>query len=210
MNTLKKIKEYLPYIVIAFLVGYVVLLQECDNSTSTKVKTVTKIDSTTVDSLEEEIQYLKSLPPETTKVKVTVPAEPETVYTAPDGTKVKQYTSTYTDSLITAEWTTGLTGSLRYQDFEYSLHHRPVIKRTVTKYQTQYRTTTKTITKQPNPYLSVGLEVGGNQRLFMASPSISWTTSKGNRYWLKYGIMHDAVLIGGEVPIRLKGNSFIF
>lgn len=206
------IKKYLPYLVIGVLLIYVVFLKECsgpDQDVKTTVTEETTIDSTTVDSLTKRITYLESLPPETTKVEVPIPTLPDTVYKDSSGADVKEYTSTHTDSVITAEWTIGITGDFKYQDFEYSLHHRPVVRETKTKYVTKYQTTTRTIEKtlQPNPYLSVGLEVGGNKDLFMASPTVSWTTSKGNSYHFKYDVINEAYMVGFKVPIRLRKIS---
>lgn len=207
-----KIKKYLPYLVIGILLIYVVFLKECsgpDQTIKTTVTETTKLDSTTVDSLTKRIEYLESLPPETTRVEVPIPTEPDTVYTESDGTSVKEYTSMHTDSVITATWTTGLTGTLKYQDFSYTLHHRPVVRETKTKYVTKYRTTTRTIEKtlEPNPYLSLGLEVGGNRDLFLAAPTVSWTTSQGNRYHFKYDVINEAYMVGFSVPVRLRKIS---
>lgn len=190
--------------VLLILIGF----NRCgSNEVKVETKTETVIDSTKVDSLKEEITYLKSLPPDTVREKVPIPTEPETVVTKPDGTKVKEYKSTYSDSVISASWTTGLTGSLRYQNFQYNLHHRPVTKQIVTKTETVYRTkkVETTITKQQGGYLAVGGDIG-HSRLTnsVGSIQIRYQAKDGYSYHARYDPLLDAYYIGGTIPIRIK------
>lgn len=205
----KNIKNKIPWLLIGILILYVVFLRECkvtsDREPQVTEKTV--VDSTVVDSLTKRVEYLENLPPETVRVQVEVPTEPDTVRILPDNTKIKEYTSHYKDSVISATWHLGITGNLKSQEFEYILKARPFVKETVTRRFTEYRTTTREIIHQPNPYLSVGLEAGVGYDYFSASPILQWTTSKGTSYHVKYDLINRGVLIGFKHPIRLRNIS---
>lgn len=203
-------KQHFVYLAVVALLLVFIGFNRCgkeDEKVETETKTV--VDSSTVDSLQEQIEYLKSVPPETVSTTIEVPTEPETVVVAEDGTRVKEYRSTYKDSILSASWTTGLTGSLRYQDFSYAIHRKSVIEKTITKVRTVYRTkeTTTTITKQTGGFLAIGGDVGYSK----VSPSIGsiqirYQAKDGYSYHGRYDPFLDAYYIGGTIPIRTGIN----
>lgn len=200
-------KKHIPYLAVVLILLIVVGFNRCSENTEPKVTVKTTIDSTVVDSLTERIQYLESLPPETTHVEVQVPSEPDTVYQDTSGATIREFTSMHTDSVITAFWTTGVEGFLRYQDFNYTLHHRPVIRETVTKYLTKYRTREITIERQLGGFLAFGGSIGVSPNQgFLYEGELRYQAKDGYSYHARYLRLPngEAIMLGLTIPIRIK------
>jgi len=180
--------EYLPYFVIGILFLYIVYLKEFSTTTPPVVETE-------IDTLVVRDTLYQTLPPDTVRVSVPVTSY-DTVYV--DGIEIKEYTTYHSDIKISASWTTGVIGELKYQDFEYTLLKTPVITNTV------YINTNRYVTKEKEvspSYLSVGFEFGGNETMFTVAPSLIYTSQKRNTYFIKYDLMHNAYYLGLTTPL---------
>ena len=180
--------EYLPYFVIGILFLYIVYLKEFSTTTPPVVETE-------IDTLVVRDTLYQTLPSDTVRVSVPVTSY-DTVYV--DGIEIKEYTTYHSDIKISASWTTGVIGELKYQDFEYTLLKTPVITNTV------YINTNRYVTKEKEvspSYLSVGFEFGGNETMFTAAPSLIYTSQKRNTYFIKYDLMHNAYYLGLTTPL---------
>lgn len=198
-------KHLIPYIVIAGLLVYIFGVKSCDTP-----DTITTIDTdstsvTTVDSLQVVIDSLETLPPDTVYAD-TVIVDSTTSDTTEDGSVINTIHSSYSDSLITARWVSVVAGQLIDQEFSYITAARPILRRTITKYVTTTNTITTTVTKtkQPGPYLSAGLLVGGNQEQFLLAPQLGYTVRNGTQITVGYDLINEAPLVGVHVKISLR------
>jgi len=204
-------KHHLIYLGVIVLLVVIVGFNRCSNDTTTSVETETstEIDSTVVDSLTSRIQYLESLPPDTIRVKPEVDSVKQTEDTTDTGKKIKEYNSSYSDSLITARWSIRIAGTLVDQDFEYIPRATPVVRETKYKYQTRYLTTTNTttITKQTGGFLAVGGSVGASPTGLLYEVQLRYQAKDGYSYHAQYTQLptgHNAVMVGLTIPIRLR------
>lgn len=197
-------KKHFIYLGVIALLLVVISINRC-SSQKPKVVTHTKVDSTTVDSLTKRIKKLEDVPPETVRVTVEVPSTPDTVYKDKDGATVREFTSIYTDSVISASWQTGTTGWLKYQDFQYTLKRRPTYYRETTKYITKYRTTTRTVTKRIGGFLSIGGDIGYSPLTnSLGSVELRYQAKDGYSYHIRYDPFTEGKYIGITIPIRLN------
>jgi len=181
--------EYLPYFVIGILFLYIVYLKEFAPPPPIPV------GDTEVDTLVVTDTLYQDLPTDTVEVSVTI-VKYDTIYV--DGVEIKEYTSHHNDNRISASWTTGVIGELKYQNFAYSLLKTPVINNTVYIRTKNYVIREKEVSPS---YLSVGFEFGGNETMFTAAPSLIYTSQKRNTYFIKYDLMHNAYYLGLTTPL---------
>lgn len=190
----------LTYVLIGLLViiGGVSIYQYFNPRYIETTKTVTTLDSTKVDSLESVIQYLESIPPETTTVEVKIPVPVET-----DSTYI--YSIPYSDSLMTARWEIESYGEL--VDFHYEYYYRYQAVREVTnRYsETRFLTTTTTITrtKKPNAYLSLGMLLNSAPELTV-SPMVTYTLSNGQTIGGAYNLQDGSFSVIYTHPLRFR------
>lgn len=188
--------------IIAILLGYIIFLHSCHlPDIEQSIETTTKKHTEVVDSLGKEISYWKSIPADTIRDTVDVPV-PTPVYV--DGDTLNEYTSAYSDSLISARWTQQIAGELKNQEFEYFLKRQQVTE--LTKYRTKTVTTEtlKVITNtiQPKGYVSIGGFAGYASDELMYGPSLSYTDNKQSTYFINYDLNNGGIV--GGIRIRLK------
>lgn len=163
------------------------------------VKEVTVVDSTKIDSLQQRVQYLESIPPDTTVVEIPIPTP-----TIEDS--IYKYTFPFRDSLISSVTRVWAKDEITDYEFEYYYHARAVNKVTNTITETVHLTTTKTITKtkQSRAYLSAGLEVGINPQFNSVSPKVSYTMQDGQTFSFRYDVLNQGYYVSYQRSIRFK------
>lgn len=190
----------ITYVLIGLLalIGGISVYQYVNPRYIETTKTVTTLDSTAVDSLQSVIEYLESIPPETTTVKVEIPVPVET-----DSTYI--YTIPYSDSLMTAQWRVESYGEL--VDFHYEYYYRYQAVREVrnTFNETRYLTKVQTITrtKQPNAYLSLGIMLNSAPELTI-SPAVTYTLSGGQTFGGAYNLQDGSFSLIYTHPLRFR------
>ena len=178
MDILKFIKKLnIKTWLIIFLMGYIILLQECNNNENNE-KT-TKIDtvySTQIDSI-----YIVDTITITSHI-----ISRDTVYV--DNDTISVFKNRVEDEMLSGEITSYIDGTLIDQEFKY-----------VAKFP-QYIHTIDTvrITNTPKPVyrLYIGGEVGGAINTFNISPVIGYSSRKGNNYTYRYGLIDKTHNIG--------------
>ena len=146
------------------------------------------------------ITFVDSIPPpDTVYTEHLSISDPDTVYM--DSTIEKDntysyfrdYTTTYTDTLVDATVETTVQGFLVTQQFSYTPKYPMQINTTI-----RNRVTREIIRiPKPKPYVSVGLDVGGNRNGFtLAEPSIWYHKPNGNAFGVGYDITHRAPTLG--------------
>jgi len=197
-------KTHIPYLVVIIGLFIVIAINRCGDQSPTKTTTRVVSDSTVVDSLSRHIEYLESLPPDTFEVQVEIPQKPDTVYVDSTGLTINEYNTSHIDSLISAFWTTKLTGRLISQDFRYTIKNRHVVKEIITRHSTRTITVERTIKKQAGGFLAVGGEVGASPDQLSLSPIVRYQASDGYSYHYRYDVLTESHNVGITIPIRIK------
>ena len=119
-----------------------------------------------------------------------------------------EYTTTYSDSTITAKWTSVVDGYLESQDFEYLIKRRVVRERELTITQNITTLTTETITKvrAPQPYFTAGAEFTNLQSLSVGG---GYVTRNRYRIYYRYNLDLDAHTVGISIPIRFNLRTIL-
>ena len=170
-----------------------------------RVETITVVDSTVVDSLQQVINFWQTIAEEdrdTVKVEVPIP-----VPVVNDDSTFTYFTG-LSDSTLSINVTSNINGVgyLLSQDISY------IMKRTLVQQvdnrivESTFITTTieRTRTKKPNAYLSAGAEFSliGEQPSF--SPKLTYTNQKGETFGARYDIINDGVAFSYTRPIRFR------
>jgi hypothetical protein len=186
---MKNIK--LTYIVIAGLLIYILLLQECGGP-----KINIGGNGGTLDTLKHTTDTIRiahtdtiTLPADTHYVNVPI-ATPfilrDTIYISGerviDSTAI--YTNPYEDSLISGTITSEIDGVLIAQGFTYT----PKFPKYIIKTDTVTITNSTTVERKKMKLL-VGAEIGGTMNTFNISPIIDLQTKKGYMYGYRYGLV---------------------
>lgn len=198
--------KHIPYLVVITILLLIIGFNRCDTTKEPKIIERVIQDTTTVDSLVKRIEYLEALPPDTIKIKINIP-KPDSVYSNNEGDVIKKYTTSYTDSLIVARWTTQVLGELKSQDFEYVSKARYITKETVTKWLTRTKTIERTVEKQQRGFLAIGGSIGISDADILYEAELRFQAKDGYSYHLKYITMptvNEAVMIGITIPIKIK------
>lgn len=189
--------------IIAILCGYIIFLHSCHlPDVKQSVETTERTYESVVDSLGKEITYWKNVEPEVVRDTVEVPV-PKLVYV--NGDTLNEYTSAYTDSVITARWTQQIAGTLENQTFEYYLKRKQVTQQT--KYKIRTITTEREVritnTIQPKGYISVGGFAGHANNEWLYGPSVSYTDNNQSTYFINYNVNTGGVIGGVRVKLKL-------
>ena len=194
--------------IIAVLLGYIIFLHSCQIPTiEEKVVTTERHYETIIDSLGEELTYWKEVDPiivrDTIPIPVPTPVERE-------GETLNEYSSAYSDSVISARWIQQIAGELKSQEFEYFIKRQQITERTrhITRNIVTERETTITKTLQPKGYLSVGAFGGSINEQLVYGPSISYTTPNQQILFLNYDINNQGFTAGIRWKFNLSLNPF--
>lgn len=165
-----------------------------------EVETTTEIDSARVYE-----EYSEKIPPEdidTVFVTVEIPTP------TPLDEHRNSYTTSYSDSLIAASWTSIVEGRLESQEFEYFIKRRIVReeKLTLTHTITTVRTETITKVKNPKPYFTAGAEFTNLNTL---SLSAGYMTRSRYHFYYRHNLDLNSHSIGIQVPIRFNFKSLL-
>jgi len=208
-KTKRRIKRYsfstghIPFYVIAILLLYIGYLKyfECNQPTETTTVTETVLDSVKVDSLQQVISYLESLPPETIRVDIPVPVP--TTEDSTDAGVVRWYDTNYTDDFIAASWRSKVNGQLLEQLFEYVPKSQRVVETKTVINRDYFYSTTTTIERvyEPKAYLSAGGFTGFSADRIQLGPMFHITSSNQNIYTIQYDVLNSSVLIGGSFKL---------
>jgi hypothetical protein len=186
---MKNIK--LTYIVIAGLLIYILLLQECGGP-----KKHIGGNGGTIDTLQHITDTIRishidtiKLPADTHYVHVPINTPSilyDTIYI--QGERIVDttnlYTNTYEDSLLSGTIVSKVDGTLVDQNFTYV----PKFPKYIVKTDTVTINNTTVIEKKKTK-LFIGAELGGNQTFFNVSPIIDIQTKKGYMYGYRYGLV---------------------
>lgn len=206
-----EIKDYIIGILFSLVVGLGLWLSIEIRSTQEVNKTVTTDSSTSV------TRDTTQAPDTTRKIKADsirvdtvfkdtlIETETDTFKTKPDSqensefTKIRNYETTVSDSLIEGTIKTTVQGYLVDQNFEYTPQYP--LQVTVTKNTTIKRTVTKRL--QPKPYPSIGLEGSTDFKTLRGfRVTGSWTLSNGNRFKYGYNPVLKTHTIGFSYNLR--------
>jgi len=199
-------KYTIPIIVV--LLGYILFLHSCQIPTiEEKVITTEKHYETIIDSLGKELTYWRDVEPDTVRDTVAVPI-PTPIER--EGELLNEYTSAYSDSVISARWTQQIAGELRSQEFEYFLKRQQITERTryITRNIVTERETIITQTIQPRGYISIGGFGGIINEELVYGPSISYTTPNQQTLFFNYDINNQGFTAGIRWKFNLSLNPF--
>lgn len=194
-----EIKDYIIGILFSLVVGlglwlsYEVQPRESTTTINVDSSTVTTRDTTEAPDTSRTVDPDSIPEPDTTYLDTLIITKVDTFKTKPDSqenseyTKIRDYETTVSDSLISGVIKTTVQGYLVDQNLtytpEYPLQVRVNTRTTVTK------TVTKTL--KPKGYPSIGVEASTNLKTLTGKRITgSWTFSNGNR--ITYGF--DPVL----------------
>lgn len=150
-------------------------------------------------------------PPDTVYAEPLDIPDPDTVYIDTTNVNIdsteqldnnlyfRDYTTSYTDTLLDATIETTVQGFLINQELSYTPNYPIQINTTVTNRVVREITRTP----KPKPHISVGLDVGSNKDSFtLAKPSIWYYKPNGNAFGVGYDIVHRAPTIGIRYNLR--------
>ena len=187
---MKNIK--LTYIVIAGLLIYILLLQECGGPK----KYLKGLGGGSLDTLKHTTDTVRishtdtiTLPADTHYVQVPINTPyilHDTIYIQGqrqiDSTNI--YTNPYEDSLISGVITSEVDGLLLVQGFSYTPKFPKYIMKTDT-----ITINNNTVVERKKMKLLIGAEIGGTINTFNFSPIIDVQTKKGYMYGYRYGLV---------------------
>lgn len=156
-----------------------------DSTVTTVIDSIPPPDTVYVDTLEIPVP---------TSIEVTDSTEEDNKYSY-----LRNYTTTHTDTLLDATIRSTVQGFLISQTLEYTPNYPLQINTRI-----ENRIVKEIIrTPKPKPYVSVGLDVGGNRNGFtLAQPSVWYTKPNGNSFGVGYDIIDKAPTIGIRYNLR--------
>ena len=189
--------------IVVTVICYTVILKMFTPDYLIKERVVETKVYTEVDSSSVYKEYSQRIPDaEVDTVFVTIEIPEPTV-----DNDLSTYETMYSDSLITAKWSSIIEGRLHSQEFEYFIRNRIVREYTHTINQRVYTYTTETITKveNPRPYFITGVQLTHLEYVTFTAGYVH-----SNRYQINYSYTPalDAHTIGFSVPLRFSLRSF--
>lgn len=207
LGALKNIR--LEWLVIAGLLIYILLLQECSPTVPNrggsakigKYDTLKFTSDTNKFTYIDTVQFIDTVP-HYVKVPVPIPVPYYDTIQVGDSTVIRalnRYTTIIEDSLLKGELVAEVDGVLVSQDFKYFPKFPKYI------YQTDCVIVDNTaIIEKKKMYLMIGAEFGGSTTQFNFSPVVDVRTRKGNMYGYRYGVIDKTHNVRFSKTIRFK------